>query len=124
PPTPFKLMVVLLLGPPPVAVLLAEVLLNITAMFNHGNVYIAPRIDRLLRRVVVTPDMHRVHHSVLAGEHNCNFGFNFPWWDRLFGSYRDQPGVGHADMRIGIEGYHGREQQQLHRLLLHPLRVD
>ena len=117
-----KMLVVVLLGPPAVAVLLAEVILNATAMFNHGNIFIPPRVDRFLRLFLVTPDMHRVHHSVINEETNSNFGFNFPWWDRLFGTYRDQPRAGHATMEIGIRGFQGREEQTIQRLLLHPLR--
>ena len=90
-------------------------------MFNHGNIYIPPRIDRILRRILVTPDMHRLHHSVIAEETNSNFGFNFPWWDRLFGSYRDQPAGGHVAMEIGVRGFQKAEDQMLHRRVLHPL---
>jgi len=92
------------LGAPVAAVVVFEVLLNATAMFNHGNVRLPPRLDRLLRWLVVTPDMHRVHHSLADDEANCNFGFNLPWWDRLLGTYRDQPRRGHLDMTIGIRG--------------------
>ncbi len=92
------------LGPPPVAVLVFEVLLNATSMFNHGNVRIPERIDRVLRRFVVTPDMHRVHHSIEEDEANSNFGFYLPWWDRLFGTYREAPRVPHEDLSIGIRG--------------------
>lgn len=116
-----KMLVIVLLGPPPVAVLLAEIILNVTAMFNHGNIYLPPRIDAILRLFLVTPDMHRVHHSVNSDETNTNFGFNFPWWDRLFGSYRAQPRGGHAHMEIGVCGFQNTEAQMLHRLLLHPL---
>ena len=98
-----KLAVVVLLGAPPVAVLLFEILLNATSMFNHGNVRMPVAADRVLRFVVVTPDMHRVHHSVDAAETNSNFGFNLPWWDRLLGTYQDQPSAGHEEMRIGLE---------------------
>ena len=89
-----KLGVVAALGAPAVAVLAFEVLLNATSMFNHSNVRMPARLDRALRWIVVTPDMHRVHHSVAARETNSNFGFNLPWWDRLFGTYRDQPAEG------------------------------
>jgi sterol desaturase/sphingolipid hydroxylase (fatty acid hydroxylase superfamily) len=116
-----KMSVVALLGPPALAVLISEVLLNVTSMFNHGNVAIPPRVEKLLRQVLVTPDMHRVHHSAMAEETNRNFGFNFPWWDRLFGSYRDQPGGGHVAMEIGQRGFQNAGDQLLHRLLLHPL---
>ena len=100
-----KFMVIVLLGPPVVAVLVFEVVLNATAMFNHGNIRIPAGLDRLLRLVLVTPDMHRVHHSVEDDETNSNFGFNLPWWDRLFGTYRDQPRGGHETMQIGIRTY-------------------
>src|SRR5215813_3533554 len=83
-----KLGVVAALGAPPLAVLIFEVLLNATAMFNHSNVCMPARLDRVLRWIVVTPDMHRVHHSVRSRETNSNFGFNLPWWDRLLGTYR------------------------------------
>ena len=100
-----KFAAIAVLGPPVVAVVIFEVLLNATAMFNHGNVRIPRRVDRVLRWFVVTPDMHRVHHSVEDDETNSNFGFNLPWWDRLFGTYRDQPRAGHEGMTIGIHGY-------------------
>ena len=98
----FKLGLIAALGAPAVAVLIYEVLLNATSMFNHGNVRIPERIDRTLRWFVVTPDMHRVHHSVLRQETDSNFGFNLPWWDRLLGTYRPQPAAGHAGMTIGL----------------------
>src|SRR5262249_13634044 len=91
------------LGTPALAVLLFEVLLNATSLFNHGNVSLPGWLDRLLRLFVVTPDMHRVHHSVLPEETNSNFGFNLPWWDHLFGPYRAQPLDGHQGMTIGVE---------------------
>ncbi len=94
--------VILLLGPPAVAVLIFEVLLNATSMFNHSNVRMPLWLDRVLRWLVVTPDMHRVHHSWYRQETNSNFGFNHPWWDRLMGTYRDQPADGHAGMTIGL----------------------
>ncbi|MGB8528845.1 MAG: sterol desaturase family protein, partial [Rhodoplanes sp.] len=90
-----KLAVVAALGAPALAVLIFEVLLNATAMFNHSNVRLPEGIDRVLRWLVVTPDMHRVHHSIVVRETNSNFGFNLPWWDRLFGTYRAQPAAGH-----------------------------
>jgi sterol desaturase/sphingolipid hydroxylase (fatty acid hydroxylase superfamily) len=96
--------VIAALGLPPIAVLAFEVLLNATSMFNHGNVRIPERIDRVLRRFVVTPDMHRVHHSIEEDESNSNFGFNLPWWDRLFGTYREAPRAPHEELSIGIRG--------------------
>jgi sterol desaturase/sphingolipid hydroxylase (fatty acid hydroxylase superfamily) len=100
-----KFGVILMLGPPAVSVLIFEVLLNATAMFNHSNVYIPKSVDRVLRLLVVTPDMHRVHHSVKDFETNSNFGFNLPWWDRLLGTYRDQPSAGHEGMTIGLDSF-------------------
>jgi sterol desaturase/sphingolipid hydroxylase (fatty acid hydroxylase superfamily) len=87
------------------AVLIFEVLLNATSMFNHGNVLLPQPIDRVLRTIVVTPEMHRVHHSIEPAETNSNFGFNLPWWDRLFGTYRAQPAAGHTGMKIGIDRF-------------------
>ena len=115
-----KLGVVLVLGPPVVAVLIFEVLLNATAMFNHGNVQIALSLDRVLRWIVVTPDMHRVHHSVLPQETNSNFGFNLPWWDRLLGTYRAQPAAGQESMIIGLEQYQEQRRQTLPWILVLP----
>ncbi len=105
----------MLLGAPVVAVIIFEVVLNATAMFNHGNLKIPKGLDRLLRWFVVTPDMHRVHHSVEDDEANSNFGFSLPWWDRLFGTYRDQPRGGHEGMVIGIHKF--REPKQVDQLL-------
>lgn len=117
-----KLAVVAALGPPAAAVLIFEVLLNATSMFNHGNVRIPTGLDRVLRCFVVTPDMHRVHHSVLPHETNSNFGFNLPWWDRLLGTYRAQPGAGHEGMTIGIGLFREPRELRLDRLLLQPFR--
>ena len=100
-----KMAAVVLLGAPLVAVLFFEVLLNATSLFNHGNVHLPSNLDRTLRLVVVTPDMHRVHHSVDEDETNSNFGFNLPWWDRLFGTYRAEPQAGHEQMTIGIRTF-------------------
>ena len=105
-----KFATIMVLGPPVVAIIIFEVLLNTTAMFNHSNVKIPLGIDRILRLFVVTPDMHRVHHSVEDDETNSNFGFNLPWWDRLFGTYRDQPAAGHDKMTIGIHYYRDPRQ--------------
>ena len=100
-----KFATIAVLGPPVLAVVIFEVLLNATAMFNHSNVRLNLAIDKVLRLFVVTPDMHRVHHSVEDDEANSNFGFNLPWWDRLFGTYRNQPRAGHDNMIIGIHTY-------------------
>lgn len=115
-----KLAVVMLLGTPPLAVLLFEMILNATAMFNHGNARLPERWDRALRWLVVTPDMHRVHHLVRPEETDSNFGFNLPWWDRLFGTYRDQPRDGHTGMTIGLEYFRDRRATTLTGLLLQP----
>ncbi|SIT06746.1 sterol desaturase family protein [Paracoccus saliphilus] len=117
-----KLAVIAALGPPAIAVLLFEVLLNATSMFNHSNIRIPSGIDRFLRLIVVTPDMHRVHHSIHPSETNSNFGFNLPWWDRLLGTYQAQPRDDHESMAIGIEQFRTRRDLWLDRLLIQPLR--
>ncbi len=106
-----KFSIIILLGPPIVAVIIFEVLLNASAMFNHSNIHLPKKLDGLLRWIMVTPDMHRVHHSVHDDEANSNFGFNLPWWDRLFGTYKSQPRDGHQDMVIGI--HHFKEAKQV-----------
>jgi sterol desaturase/sphingolipid hydroxylase (fatty acid hydroxylase superfamily) len=117
-----KLAVVAVLGPSAIAVLIFEILLNGTAMFNHSNIRMPPRLDGFLRWFIVTPDMHRVHHSVLPDETNSNFGVNLPWWDRLFGTYTEQPADGHLDMTIGIEEYRTSRDLYIDRLLTQPFR--
>jgi sterol desaturase/sphingolipid hydroxylase (fatty acid hydroxylase superfamily) len=117
-----KLTIVAALGAPALAVLIFEVLLNATAMFNHSNVRLPAWVDHVLRWMVVTPDMHRVHHSVVVRETNSNFGFNLPWWDRLFGTYRDQPAAGHERMTIGVEEFRDPAEQRLDRMLSQPFR--
>ena len=117
-----KLLVVAALGAPPVAVLIFEVMLNASSMFNHGNVRIPEGLDRVLRWFVVTPDMHRVHHSALRRETNSNFGFSLPWWDRLFGTYRAQPAAGHDAMTIGIEQFREPGDLRLDRMLIQPFK--
>lgn len=119
-----KLAAILALGAPAAAVLVFEVLLNATSMFNHANARLPESVDRLLRWLVVTPDMHRVHHSIAAQETNSNFSFNLPWWDRLFGTYRDQPAAGHEGMGIGIEQFRSTRELWLDRLLTQPARDD
>ena len=116
-----KLAVVAALGAPPVAVLVFEVVLNATAMFNHANAGLPESLDRVLRWIVVTPDMHRVHHSVVVDETNSNFGFNLPWWDRLLGTYRPQPSAGHEGMTIGLDVFRDPRQLRLDRMLIQPL---
>jgi len=119
-----KFAVVAALGAPAVAVLIFEVLLNASSMFNHSNIRMPLGLDRVLRWLVVTPDMHRVHHSIVARETNSNFGFNLPWWDRLFGTYRAQPAAGHDAMTIGIEQFRDPRELGLDRMLLQPFRGD
>ena len=119
-----KLGVVAALGAPALAVLVFEVLLNATAMFNHANARLPERLDRVLRWIVVTPDMHRVHHSVVPRETNSNFGFNLPWWDRLLGTYRAQPAAGHMAMTIGLEQFRDQGDLRLDRMLVQPFRGE
>jgi len=111
---------IILMGIPGWAFLLFEILLNGTSLFNHGNVRISHGVDRVLRLFLVTPDMHRVHHSVIIRERDSNFGFNLPWWDRLFGTYRDQPEKGHTDMIIGLANFRKPQDITLPKLLLLP----
>jgi sterol desaturase/sphingolipid hydroxylase (fatty acid hydroxylase superfamily) len=115
-----KFGVIVAVGAPASGVLIFEALLNATSMFNHANVRIPARFDRYLRWMVVTPDMHRVHHSAIVAETNSNFGFNLPWWDRLLGTYRDQPAAGYQGMTIGIEQFRESRELWLDRMLLQP----
>jgi len=119
-----KLSAIAALGAPPAAVLIFEVALNATAMFNHSNIRIPQGIDRILRLIVVTPDMHRVHHSVIIRETNSNYGFNLPWWDRLLGTYKSQPAKGHTDMVIGLAQFRDPRKLSLPRLLILPFVGD
>ena len=115
-----KLSAVAALGTSPLTVLVFEIILNAASMFNHGNVKLPPGIDRYLRLLVVTPDMHRVHHSVNIRETNSNFGFSFPWWDRLSGTYRAQPVAGHEGMTIGLTQFRDAKQLTLPHMLALP----
>ena len=117
-----KLGVIAALGPPVVAVVVFEVVLSATSLFNHGNVRMPGGVDRMLRLIVVTPEMHRVHHSVRPHETNSNFGFNLPWWDRLFGTYRAQPADGHQDMTIGLTQFQEPGPENLWWMLVLPFR--
>jgi sterol desaturase/sphingolipid hydroxylase (fatty acid hydroxylase superfamily) len=117
-----KFGVILASGAPALAVLLFEIGLNATSMFNHSNVRMPYAVERLLRWFVVTPDMHRVHHSVVRRETDSNFGFNFPWWDRLFGTYRSQPEAGHEAMTLGIGQFRDPRELRLDRMLTQPFR--
>jgi len=116
-----KMTVVAVVGPPAVAVLIFEILLNGMAMFNHGNVLIPQQLDGLLRKVVVTPDMHLVHHSIHRQESNHNYGFNLSWWDRLFGTYQAEPAAGRAGMIIGTEGFLDAGYARFVKMILNPL---
>jgi sterol desaturase/sphingolipid hydroxylase (fatty acid hydroxylase superfamily) len=119
-----KFAIVAALGAPPAAVLIFEVLLNATSMFNHSNARMPAAVDRIVRWLVVTPDMHRVHHSIIRAETDSNFGFNFPWWDRMFGTYRPEPREGHLGMTIGIEAFRDPAELRLDRMLTQPFRDD
>jgi len=117
-----KMAAVVALGAPAVAVIVFEIALNATSMFNHANLRLPLPVDRALRRLIVTPDMHRVHHSVHRREHDSNYGFNLSWWDHLFRSYTDQPAEGHLPMRIGLHAFRDDAEQELASLLVQPLR--
>ena len=117
-----KLALVLAIGAPAVAVLAFEVILNAASIFNHSNIALSPAVDRVVRLFLVTPDMHRVHHSIEPRETNTNFGFSVPWWDRLFGTYLAQPAKGHLEMKIGIEQFRSRRELWLDRMLVQPVR--
>jgi sterol desaturase/sphingolipid hydroxylase (fatty acid hydroxylase superfamily) len=115
-----KIAVVMLLGAPAMGVLIFEILLNATSMFNHSNLRMPVALDGLLRSVLVTPDMHRIHHSIRSHETNSNFGFNLPWWDQIFGTYRPEPQDGQAAMALGLEQFRDPELLTLYRILLMP----
>ena len=115
-----KFVVIALIGAPAVAVLLFEVLLNAGAMFNHANLRLPASLDHALRVLIVTPDMHRVHHSIVPAETNANFGFNLSCWDRIFGTYVAQPQAGHMGMTIGLAEFQGRSVQRIDNMLLQP----
>ncbi|TNE56665.1 MAG: sterol desaturase family protein [Alphaproteobacteria bacterium] len=117
-----KIFFVVLIGAPVAAVILFEVILNGAALFNHGNIQLPDRVDGLLRKLIVTPDMHRVHHSIRPREYNSNFGFNLSIWDRLFKTYHAQPGEGHDRMTIGQREYQTPETRGLLFMLLLPFR--
>lgn len=116
----YKMLIIFLLGPPVIAVVTFEIILFASAMFNHSNVYIPEKIDRWLRYLIVTPDMHRVHHSVYKNETNSNYGFFIPWWDRLFRTYLNQPSDGHLAMKIGLNEFRDNRSIGVQWLLLQP----
>ncbi|TDJ25885.1 MAG: sterol desaturase family protein [Gammaproteobacteria bacterium] len=119
-----KLVVVATLGVPAIAVLIFEILLNVTSMFNHSNVRLPLSLDQILRWFVVTPDMHRIHHSIIPREANSNFGFNLPWWDRLLGTYCAQPAHGHEEMIIGIDQFRSHRELWPDRMLVQPFHGE
>ena len=115
-----KYAAVVVIGAPALAVIIFEILLNGTAMFNHGNLYLPLGLDRVLRLIVVTPDMHRVHHSIYPNETSSNYGFNLPWWDRLLGTYKAQPTKGHEGMTIGLRQFRDSSRLTLPWILALP----
>ncbi len=117
-----KMAAVLALGVPALAVLIFEVLLNATSIFNHGNVALPARVEPIARWIVVTPQMHQVHHSIERAETDSNFGFNLPWWDRLFGTYRAKAAAGEERMTIGLPMFRNAAELQIVRLLTQPFR--
>jgi sterol desaturase/sphingolipid hydroxylase (fatty acid hydroxylase superfamily) len=117
-----KFVVIAALGAPALGVLIFEVLLNATALFSHSNAKLPLGLDRVLRLIVVTPDMHRVHHSDVPRETHSNFGFCLPWWDRLFRTYRDQPAAGHDNMTIGLPILRDPAELRIDRLITQPWR--
>jgi sterol desaturase/sphingolipid hydroxylase (fatty acid hydroxylase superfamily) len=117
-----KIAVIVAFGIPPVGVFVFEVMLNATSMFNHSNARMPHWLDRVLRLIVVTPDMHRVHHSIVRKETDSNFGFNLPWWDWLFGTYRREPQAGHDGMTIGIPQFRDPQELRLDKMLTQPFR--
>jgi sterol desaturase/sphingolipid hydroxylase (fatty acid hydroxylase superfamily) len=120
----YKVAWVLALGAAPLAVVLFEVILNGCAMFNHANINLPRRLDWILRQVLVTPDMHRVHHSIERREHDTNFGFNLSIWDRLFGTYTPEPEKGHLGMTIGLQPYQSEAPTRLGWSLALPFRAQ
>ncbi len=120
----YKVLIVLVLGPPVFAVFLFEAILSSCAMFNHSNIRLSERLDKILRLFIVTPDMHRVHHSVRVNETNSNYGFNIPVWDYVFGTYVKEPRDGHDKMRIGLEQYQTLEPTRLGWSLSLPFRPN
>ena len=117
-----KIAAVVAIGAPAAAVLLFEVLLNASSMFTHANVRLPRGLDRAVRWLIVTPEMHRVHHSIVRRETDSNFGFNLSLWDRLFRTYRSRPAEGHEGMTIGVASFRDPKELALHRLLVQPLR--
>ena len=117
-----KFVVIVALGAPALSVLLFEILLNATSMFNHSNVRMPRTVERVLRWLIVTPDMHRVHHSIVRRETDSNFGFNLSCWDRILGTHKPQPDAGHEGMIFGIEQFRDPKELRLDRMLAQPFR--
>ena len=118
----FKMGLVFLIGPKVIAVILFEIILNACAMFNHANVLLPKHIDSLVRLILVTPDMHRVHHSIIRKETDSNFGFSIALWDRLFKTYCAQPEKGHDKMMIGVDEFREEKEVYIHKMLSQPFR--
>lgn len=118
----WKILIIALLGAPAATVLVFEIVLNGMAMFNHSNIKLPQFIDRFIRPIFVTPDMHRVHHSTDHVETDSNYGFNFSFWDRLFSTYNAQPKLGHEKMEIGLNEFRGRQSSKLLWTLMLPFR--
>ena len=119
----YKLFCIYLIGANPTGVIAFEIILSSCALFNHSNINIPLAADKLIRRILVTPDMHRVHHSVIRTETDSNFGFSISIWDRLFKTYTDQPKEGHINMTIGLPEYQYSNDVKLPRLLLMPFKT-
>ena len=117
-----KFAAIIAIGAPPLAVLIFEIGLNACSLFNHANVRLPEKLDNFLRTVIVTPDMHRVHHSTLPSETNSNYGFGLSWWDKAFGTYVPQPKLGHTGMIIGLENYREPDVVRLDHMLVNPFR--
>ncbi len=117
-----KALAVVTLGAPVVAVWVFELILSTTSLFNHANASLPMRVERVARWLLVTPDMHRVHHSAQADEMNSNFGFNLSWWDRMFGSFRGQPRQGHQGMEIGLYEFRDADELKFLRMLAQPFK--
>ncbi len=119
-----KMAAIVILGPSPLAVILFEIILNATSQFNHSNIHIPETMDQTLRMILVTPDMHRVHHSTTPLETNSNFGFSLPWWDHLWKTYRQEPHLPHVSMEIGLPQYRNSEKLNLLNLLRMPFNAE
>lgn len=118
----YKIMLVVAIGADPITVMIFEAILNASAQFNHSNLNIPKGLDEKIRKVVITPDFHRIHHSVLVEETNSNFGFFLSWWDKLFGTYKPQPSVEHTEMAIGVDVYRDAEELSLQGVLMIPVK--